>query len=79
MAFVIDVHALLALARGFHHRAIGVEDRFLEKRLGLLRQTFSRVALNTCCKRKMSAVSKRRQKSPAVVGSGMRRAPRASR
>ena len=37
---------------------------------GCCRQTFSRVALKICCKRKMSAASKRRQKSPAVVGIG---------
>ena len=47
--------------------------------LGARRQTFNRMALNTSCKRLMWKASKRRQKSPAVVGSGMRRAHRASR
>ena len=36
LALVIDVHALLALAGGLHHRAVGVDDGFLEERLGLL-------------------------------------------
>ena len=36
LALVVDVHALLALAGGFDHRAVGVEDGFLEERLRLL-------------------------------------------
>ena len=35
LSLVADVHALLALARRFHHRAIGIDNRFLEERLRL--------------------------------------------
>ena len=47
--------------------------------VGCCRQTFRRLVDGRPSGRQMSAVSKRRQKSPAVVGSGMRWAPRASR
>ena len=33
LALVVDVHALLALAGGLDHRAVGVEDRLVEERL----------------------------------------------
>ena len=46
---------------------------------GCCRQTFSRARRWLPARRKMSPASKRRQKSPAVVGSGIRSAPRASR
>jgi hypothetical protein len=36
LALMIDVHALLALARGLDHRAVGLDNRLLEKRLRLL-------------------------------------------
>ena len=36
LALVVDVHSLLALARGLGHRAVGVEHRLGEERRGLL-------------------------------------------
>ena len=36
LAFVIDVDALFALAAGFDHRPVGVDDRFLEEGRRLL-------------------------------------------
>ena len=36
LAFVVDVDALFALAVGFHHRAVSIDDRFVEECLGLL-------------------------------------------
>ena len=50
LALVGDVHALLALAGGFDHRAVGVDDGFVEERSGCCRQTFSRVSLKISCK-----------------------------
>ena len=46
---------------------------------GCARQTRTRVSLIAVCRASSSASPKRRQKSPAVVGSGMRCAPNASR
>ena len=36
LALVVDLHALLALAGGLDHRAVGVDNGFLEERRGLL-------------------------------------------
>ncbi len=36
LAFVVDIHALFALAGGLGHRAVGVEDGFREECFGLL-------------------------------------------
>ena len=80
LAIVVDVHALLALAGGFDHRAVGIDDRFVEERLGLLPPDLQpRGVEHSLQADRCAAMSKRRQKSPAVVGSGMRRAPRALR
>ncbi len=46
---------------------------------GCVRQTRTRVSLIAACKASIAGSSNRRQKSPAVVGSGMRCAPNASR
>ena len=50
-----------------------------KKDRGCLAQTFRRTSSMASCNLAMAAWLKRRQKSPAVVGSGMRWAPRASR
>ena len=34
LALVVDVHSLFALAGGFHHRAVGVNDRLHEELFG---------------------------------------------
>ena len=76
-ALVGDVHALLALARGRHHRAVGVDDRLARRtRRAAACHTRSRVSLIASIRISMSDSSKRRQKSPAVVGSGIRWAPK---
>ena len=36
LAFVVDVHALFALAAGLDHRAVGLQDRLVEERRRLL-------------------------------------------
>ena len=36
LALVVDIHALLALAGGLDHRAVGLDDRFLEEGVRLL-------------------------------------------
>ena len=36
LTLVVDVHPLLALSRGFGHRAVGLDDRFFEERRRLL-------------------------------------------
>ena len=47
--------------------------------VGCRAQTFNRASSMARMRLRMSASSKRRQKSPAVVGSGIRSVPRASR
>ena len=79
-AVVGDVHALLALGVGGDEGAVGVEDRLVEERGGLLGPDPQPGLVDGVHQRSGHRPRrKRRQKSPAVVGSGMRSAPRASR
>ena len=58
---------------------LSVSNPNLDASAGCARHTRSRVSLIAVCNASMVLSSKRRQKSPAVVGSGMRCAPNASR
>jgi hypothetical protein len=78
-AVIGDIDALLATAAAGSQRAVGVEEGLVEEVVGLPFQTRRRVSLKMSMSRSTSGSPKRRQKSPAVVGSGMRSAPSASR
>ena len=78
-AVVGDVHARFALACGRYQRAVHVDSGFGEELRRLRGPDFVPHLVKHVPQRRTSLVSKRRQKSPAVVGSGIRRAPTASR
>ena len=64
----------LALSGRFYQRAIHVNGRQIQKmRWAGVSKSPTNVVEGVICKRSMSAAN-RRQKSPAVVGSGIRRA-----
>ena len=65
--------------RSGHDGAIGLEDRFLEELGGLLGPDPQPRFIDGVHQGEDVGSEKRRQKSPAVVGSGMRSAPKASR
>ena len=79
-AVVADINTLLAFGVGPNEGAIGVEDRFLEELGGLLGPDPQPGLIDGVHQRSRTWGSeKRRQKSPAVVGSGIRSAPKALR
>ena len=79
-ALVGDVDVALALGVGADQRAVGVDDRLVEELRRLLRpRRGGGSRLKASIRVRMSGTRNRRQKSPSVVGSGMRSAPTASR
>jgi hypothetical protein len=78
-AVVGDVDPLFAARGGGDERAIDVEDRLVEEIGGLLAPDFEPGLIEDVLKGLDVVGAKRRQKSPAVVGSGIRSAPSASR
>ena len=79
-AVVGDVDALLALGVGGDEGAIDVDDRLAEEVGGLLGVDPQPGGVDGLHQGRGRRIRwNRRQKSPSVVGSGMRTAPRASR
>src|SRR5262245_23689175 len=77
-AVVGDVDAPLAAGAGGDERAVDVEDGLVEEVGRLLSPDLRRVRSKTSWRASTSSGAKRRQKSPAVVKSGIGSAPRAS-
>ena len=76
-AVVADVHALLALSRGDRQSAIDVENGFGAKRVRLRSPDLAPSLVDGFLQDlDVIAAWKRRRKSPAVVGSGIRSAAR---
>ena len=68
LALVIDVHAFLALSAGLHHRAVGLDDRFVEERLGLSTPSLKPRAIEDL----LQTIDVRRVKATAEVSRGGR-------
>ena len=79
-AFVAHVHAGFALASRFDDRSVHLDRRLIKERIVLLfPDIHTNFVESVLVSIQYRAVVNRRQKSPAVVGSGIRSAPMESR